>query len=232
MELDTVVKVVAAFYRLVGTDSGDQSLIEQGETIDDVVYLNLTQGCRKAQRWMIQNGSGDWRKRTSSVLTFTGTDALDGGRKVTLPSDFLRAYGNFRRSALVQANGDRWGTEIVEYDDNMKGDLYYIRGRELWVTRIANLPTSGVFLDYHYIHPLWEANLDDADIDFPMEARHLIVAYAAESAMDDNWLPGGVELEGKINRAVKKRESEARQIARPTKQPRRFKKPWRFGNRW
>ncbi len=231
MEYDTVVKVVAGFYRIVGTLSDGQELVEQGEAIDDIAYLNITRGCRKAQRWMIQNGFGGWRKRTPSALVFTGTDAADGGRKSVVPADFLRAYGNYRRSALVEANGDRWGEEITEQEDHKKGDIYYFRGHELWLGRVASPPT-GLLLDYHYLHPVWDNDLLDADIDFPLEARPLIVAMAAETAMDDNWLPGGRELEMKIGRAVSRAQSEARQIARPTKQARQFMKVRRFGNRW
>ena len=55
-ELTTVAQFVDAFYRLVGTDTGDQSLTEQGESADDVAYINLTKGCRSAQRWMIRMG--------------------------------------------------------------------------------------------------------------------------------------------------------------------------------
>lgn len=231
MEYDTVVKILQGFFRLIGTVSAGQELVEQGEDPDDIAYLNITRGCRKAQRWMIQNGFGGWRKRSATVLSFTGTDAADGGVMTDTPADFLRAYGDQRRSALTRANGDRWGELITEQEDHKKGDLYYFRGHELWLGRTASPPTN-LFLDYHYKHPAWDENLQDADIDFPMEARYLIVAMAAETAMDDNWLPGGRELEGKIDRAVKKAQNEARHIARPTKQPRQFQKVIRFGNRW
>jgi hypothetical protein len=230
MDLTTVEEHLQAWYRLVASVSGDQSLEEQDEATDEVGYINLTRGCRLAQRSMIRMGFGGWRKR-SSALVFTGSDAADGGRFVALPSDFLRAYGNQRRSALVEANGDRWGQQINEEDDHLKGDLYYIRGEELWVARTAKLPTT-FFLDYHFKHPVWEANLDDGDIDFPLEARALIPAQAAYTAMHDNWLPGGRELESKIERAVKLAEKEARYIVRSTKQPRQFRKVQRFGNRW
>lgn len=232
MEYDTVVKILAGFFRLVGTVSSGQELTEQGEDQDDIAYLNITRGCRKAQRWMLQNGFGGWRKRTATVLSFSGSDSVDGGRFTTLPSDFLRAYGDHRRSCLTEANGDRWGEEITEQEDHKKGDLFYFRGHELWLSRVASPPTN-LYLDYHFIHPAWDDALQAGDgIDFPMEARYLIVAMAAETAMDDNWLPGGQELEGKIGRAVKRAQNEARHIARPTKQPRQFQKVRRFGNRW
>lgn len=230
-EFTTVEHHVDAWYRLVGSVANDQSLIEQGEDPDDVVYLNLTRGCRRAQRYMLRLGFGGWRKRTSA-LTFTGSDNLDGGVMVTaLPSDFLRAYGDERRSALTRPNGDRWGFQVNERDDHLKGDTYYFRGHELWLGRTASPPTT-LFLDYHYQHPIWDSQLQDGDIDFPLEARPLIPAEAAFVAMSDNWLPGGRELEQKIDRAVKVAQEEARHIARPTKQPRQFMKVRRFGNRW
>lgn len=230
MELDTVLKHRQAWYRLVGTESGDQSLEEQDEATEEVAYLALTRGCRAAQRHMIRNGYGGWRKR-SSALTFTGTDSADGGRKVALPSDCLRIYGNRRRSALVEANGDRWGREIDEEEDHLRGNYYYVRGEELWLGRTAT-PPSTMFLDFHYIHPEWNSSLADGDIDFPMEARPLIVATAATVAKDDNWLPGGIELEAKIDRALLRAQEEARDISRRSKQPRTFRKPVRIGNRW
>lgn len=226
-DLDTVAEIVDAWYRLVASESGDQALEDQGEAVDDVAYINLTRGCRRAQRWMIRNGYQGWRKR-SAALSFTGTDAADGGRKITLPTDFLRAYGNERRSALTQANGDRWGVQIEAEMDHMKGDHYYMRGEELWVTRSAELPTT-LYLDYHYRHPEWH---DSVTIDFPLEARSLISAEAAYTAMHDNWIPGGRDLEQKIARAMLTAQEEARHIVRSTKQPRTFNKVRRFGNRW
>lgn len=231
MDLTTVEEHLEAWYRLVGSVSGDQALEEQSEDTDEVGYINLTRGCRRAQRSMIRMGFGGWRKR-SAALVFTGSDAVDGGVKTVLPSDFLRAYGNDRRSALTEANGNRWGSRIDEMDDHLKGDLYYIRGEELWLARTASPPTT-VFLDYHFQHPAWDSSLQaGTGIDFPLEARALIVAQAAYTAMHDNWLPGGAELETKIDRALKVAETEARYISRPDKQARQFRKVRRFGNRW
>ncbi len=228
MELDTVAKIVSAFYRLVGSVTADQSLTEQGESADDVAYLNLTRGSRSAQRWMLDVGFGGWRQR-SSALAFTGSDDVDGGRYVTtMPTDFLRAYGSNRRSGMVEANGDRWGTEILEAQDHLWGDHYYFVGQVLWLARTASPPTV-VYLDYHYTHPAWTSGVA---IDFPMEARHLIPAYAAGHAVMDNWVSGGDEMEGRVSRALKAAQSEARSVARPTKSTRKFKRPTRISNRW
>ncbi len=228
MELDTVALILEAWYRLVGSETGDMDLEEQGEDADEVGYINLTRGCRRAQRWMIRMGYGGWRKR-SSALAWSGADGTDGGRYVTtMPTDFLRAYGNMRRSALVEAGGDRWGTEILEDHDHLKGDHYYLKGGVLWLTRTARIPTT-VYLDYHYLHPKWESGVS---IDFPIEARHLIVAEAAKSASQDNWFPGGKEMRDNIDDALRDARTEARYIARPTKQIRQFRRPLRIANRW
>ena len=227
MELDTPAKVVAAWYRLVGSLSSDGALTEQGEATDDVVYTYLTRGCRNAQRWMLKMGYGGWRKRTTA-LTWSGSDAADGGRYATLPSDFLRSYGNQRVSALREADGDQWGQEVKEEEDQLRGDYYYIRGEQLWLGRDASPPTS-LFLDYHYKHPLWSST---TTIDFPMDARALIVAEAAVAAMAENWLPGDSAMERKIEIALMRAREEAREIVRVTKGPRTLRKPYRAGNHW
>jgi hypothetical protein len=227
MELDSHEKIRQALYRLVGTDSSDPYLSEQGESANEVVDILLTRGCRNAQRWMLDMGYGGWRKR-SDALSWSGSDSTTGGRYDDVPSDFLRAYGSQRRSALVRANGDRWGSEINPKDDDSKGDFYYIRGDEIWITRNAQPPAT-LYLDYHYLHPKWEGAFT---IDFPMDARYLIVAEAANVGKEENWLPGGREMEQKIERALFRAREEARHIARSTKNPRQFQKLTRFGNHW
>ena len=97
MDLTTVAEHLEAWYRLVGSTSGDQALEEQNEATDEVGYINLTRGCRRAQRYMIRMGFGGWRK-DSAALVFSGSDATTGGVFTALPADFLRAYGNDRRS--------------------------------------------------------------------------------------------------------------------------------------
>jgi hypothetical protein len=65
-----------------------------------------------------------------------------------------------------------------------------------------------------------------------MDARYLIVAEAANVGKEENWLPGGREMEQKIERALFRAREEARHIARSTKNPRQFQKLTRFGNHW
>ena len=227
MELDTPASVKQAWFRLVGTVSDDGALTEQGESVDDVAYTYLTRGCRNAQRHMLRMGYGGWRKR-SSALVFSGTDASDGGSYATLPADFLRSVGNKRMSALREANGDAWGQEVSPDDDRQEGNGYYFRGEQLWLCRRAS-PPSTLYLDYHYTHPVFSSSVT---IDFPMDARPLIVAEAANVAKEDNWLPGGPDMEGKIERALMRAREEARDIVRATKGPRTFRKVQRFGTRY
>lgn len=227
MDLDTVEKVRWAFYRLCGTNADDGALTEQGETENDVAYLFLTRGTRSAQRWMLKMGYGGWRQR-SAALSFSGTDADDGGRYVALPTDFLRTYGSPRFSALRQANGDGWGQEVPPEQGVVTGDFYYVRGEQLWLSRNAQ-PPSPLYLDYHFRHPVWS---DTVTMDFPLEARALMVAEAANVAKEENWLLGGADMERKIERALARAREEARDIARPTKAPRTMRRPVRFGNHW
>ena len=227
MELTTEARILLAFYRLLGEESGDLQLVAQGEGDDDVAYLALTRGARQAQRWMLDMGYGGWRQR-SSALSWSGTDSTTGGTYSALPTDWLKLYGNFRRSALVEANGDRWGQEINPEDDHLKGNLYYVRGEQIWLARTASPPTT-LYVDYHYKHPTFASGIT---VDFPMDARSLIVGEAGVAAMDENWLLGGPEMEAKILAFLERAREQARHIARATKQPRQMRKPLRVGNRY
>ena len=226
-DLDTVAKLLNYFYRLTGEESGDPDMETNSEATDEVGYTCLTMGCRAAQRWMISMHYGGWRKR-SSAITWLGTDDTTGGRYAAVPDDFLRAYGSARRSAMTEANGDRWGKELNPEMAEQWGQFYYFEGEVLWITRKAT-PPSPIYLDYHYRHPVWTSVVA---IDFPLEARSLIPAFAASIGMEENWLPGGPELEYKIERSLGKAKERARDIARATKSPRTFRSPYRAANRW
>lgn len=230
MELSTVEEIRWAFYRLVGTDAEDTALTDQGEAENDIAYLYLTRGCRNAQRYMLKHGYSGWRAR-SAALSFSGSDAADGGRYVSLPTDFLRAAGNQKVSCLRAANGDPWGQEVDDRDELARGDAFYFRGDELWIARTANLPST-LYLHYHYQHPAWSGELADADIDFPIDARALIVAEAANVAKEEEWLVGGADLEQKIERNLVRAREEARDVVRLTRQPRMFGKVKRVGRHW
>lgn len=228
MELSTVALILPAFYRLVGSESGDAALTANGEGDDDVALQFLTLGVHEAQRWMLKCGYDGWRTR-SSALAFTGSDDTAGGRKATLPTNFLRAYGDEKKSALREANGDPWGQEVNADDELLHGDSFYFRGEtELWLGRGASPPAT-LYLEYHYKHPTITAIVT---LDFPMDARWLIVAEAANAAKEENWLPGGKELELKIERALQRARERARDQSRPSKQIRRMRPSVRHGSNW
>lgn len=235
MELDTVAKHLRAFYRLTWTTAADDALLQVGDAQDDIAYTFLTIGSRNAQRWLLNCGWVGWRKR-SPALTFSGDDATDGGRRTSVPSDFLRAYtvrdDHGRYSALVEPDGQRWAAEIAAPEASYReGDYYYFRhgtaGEELWLARKAVPPTT-LYLDYHYLHPAWSGAVT---IDFPLEQRYLIVAEAADAAKEEGWLPGGPELEAKIGRRVAQARQAAASFARRSRRPRELLGPPRFGNR-
>lgn len=228
VDLDSAEKVYDTFYRLLGTDKDDPELTRLGEASNEVADIYLTRGVRRAQRWMLDCGYWGWKKR-SAALTWTGTDSADGGQSTTVPTDFLRAAGNERESCLTEANGNRWGQQILPGERDLQGDYFYFQGDKLWLARTAAPPTT-VYLEFFYRHPVWSASVT---IDFPLEARGLIPAEAANLAKEENWLPGGPEMRVDIERAVSRARDEARHIARLTKEPRRMRRPYyRAGNRW
>lgn len=230
MLLDTVAKCRNAFLRLVGTDDADPALTDLGEATTEVVDLYLTAGSRDAQRWMLSVGYDGWWRRSSAITSWTGSDSADGGRYTTLPSDFLRLRGNSRTSALVEADGDRWGSLIDSEENYRKGNYYYLKGTQLWLARTAS-PPSTVYIEHHYQHPSW-TGLADANIDFPLEVRPLVISEAANAAKEENWLPGGQEMEAKIERRLARDRQKARDFARQVKGPRMWRKVLRVGNRW
>jgi hypothetical protein len=229
MELTTASQFVAGFFRLLGSEASDDALVAHGEAVDDVVYGFLTRGCRSAQRTMLKLGYQGWRKR-SAALAWSGTDDADGGRYSALPSDFLRTCGSKRMSALREADGDGWGQEVDAGEgEQAKGNGYYVLGGNLWLCRRASPPAT-LYLAYHYTHPLWSAAL--TTVDFPVDARSLIIAEAANVAKEENWEVIGPEGAQKIERNLMRAKEEARDVARATKSPRTLKKTLRMGSRY
>lgn len=231
MELSTPTRCLQAFYRLVGSESDDDDLVERGEAADEVAYTFLTRGFRRAQHFLLDAGLKGWRTR-SSALTWSGTDAVDGGRYSALPADFLRADGDRSgRSALVEADGTAWGQEVSAQDDGRQGDYYYLTATQVWLARTASPPTT-LYLRYVKKHPAFSGSMADADLILPVDCNALGVAYAAAFAREDSWLPGGVEMEAKIERAVTSAQAEARGFARTSREPQTFQAPKRHGHRW
>lgn len=229
MELDTIAKHNAAFYRLVGTTSADDALVENSEAAGDVAYLYLTRGYRACQRWLIDHGMSDRWRSTSAALTWT--PVTEGTQYTALPTRFLRLDGDRRRSALVETNGDPWGCEVDTRQDRSEGNYYFLQNERLYLTRSAQ-PPSTLYLRYFASHAALSAATGSSDFDMPMEARPLAVALAARAAAVESWLPGGPEMVAKIDLAVRLGKEEAKEVARRTRAPREFQRAPRYGNHW
>jgi hypothetical protein len=226
-----------ALYRLWGLTSSDDALTEQGEASGDLIALYLTRGYRTTQRWAVDQGHAQsrWRKRSSAITSWPGTDAADGGRYVNLATgsgaiatDFLRLDGDQKtRSALVQANGDAWGSEIEADQDFAKGNYYYLKDDQLWLARGAS-PPSTLYLRYYYQHPAITSAT--TSFDMPVDARWLCVCEAAIAGTLDGWGVDGAVL--RIETARKLAREEARRVLRRTREPRKFRMPQMYGTRW
>lgn len=223
-DLTSVALILRTFYRLVGSSSSDPSLVANGEAADEVAYGLLTRGCRNAQQWMLDNGYSGWQVR-SSALSWSGGDDTVGGRYSALPSDFLRAFGDKKVSALEEADGKRWGQQTEDENDWWEGDYWYLREEELWITKRAQ-PPSTLYLRYHHRHPVWSAG---TTIDFPLLGRPLIPAEAAFLATGEEWFVGDA---GQVMGARNAARDEVRRHMRRTHEPRQLKRPSRYGNRW
>jgi hypothetical protein len=225
--LDTVAEYRAAWYRLVGTTSADAALAENSETTNAVCDLHLTHGIREAQQFLVSHGmSWRWKKRSSAITSWSGTDAADGGRYTSLPTDFLRLDATDSRSALVEADGTPWGTYVtLEYGQRQRGNLYYLKNGQLWLSKGAAPPAS-VYIDYVFAHPEFTGAVT---LDFPVDAAGLAIAYAAEDALGSAWFPHA-QNEARIIRNVEKWQRQASRVARRDRNPRRFRGPRVVGN--
>lgn len=209
-----------AFFRLTGTSSDNPALTEHDADTLETVYQFLQYGAWDAQAWLIDCGLADRWVSVSSALSWSGADSTDGGRYCSLPSDFLRAIGDDYRSCLREANGNRWGSQCDFRDRWGAGpNRYWFQDEQVWIT-YGSSPPSPLYLDYH--EKL--ATLADATtVDFPSEHRPLIVAYGADRAMSDAWLPGDLEMQAKITSNLAKLKKEAWRRIRRTSGPRKLK---------
>lgn len=234
--LSTVADCLQMFYRMVSTTTSDDALVENGEVADETAYLALTHGFEAAQRFMIARGMTErWRTRSQPIVTWTGTDAVDGGRYVVLSSviaagkPFLRFAGlpeNSNQGSFVEASGARWGYEVGPDLEYIEGDVYFLRGEQLWIGRGATPPAT-LYLEYQYRHPEIVAA---GTLDFPEDARGLAVAYAARFASMEGWFPRSDP--DKLERNVQLWEDAARGVARRTRGPRRMTAPRVIGHRF
>jgi len=218
--LTNLASLQRAFYRLTDTASDDDSLIEHDSTTLEAVNQFLQYGANDAQDYLMDCGLSDrWVKQQGPITSWSGSDSADGGRYVSLSSDFFRLSGDDYTSALREADGTRWG-QLMDFRDRfrVRGNRYWLQNEQLWIARGANPPTS-LIMDYHFRLP----TLSSGTVDFPTEDRPLIVAYAAKRAMEDSWLPGGPEMEQKISRKVDTCEKRAFRRSRRSRMQRKLR---------
>lgn len=213
-----------AFFRLTATSSTNPALIEHdGALTLEAVYQFLQYGAWDAQEWLMDCGLLNRWVTTSSTLSFSGSDATDGGKYVALPGDFLRLAGDEYDSALRSPNGTRWG-QLIDFKDRrtVSRNCYWLQSTtsnvwRLWVTP-GSSPPSDLVADYHH---MLATLADSTTVEFPSKDRALIVAFAADRAMSDAWLPGDAEMQAKIAANLMKQKREAERRVRQSHGPKR-----------
>jgi hypothetical protein len=212
--------LVRAFFRLVASSSDNPAMTEHDSDTLEAVYQFLQYGAWDAQAWLLDCGLADRWVSVSSALTWSGSDSADGGRYAALPADFLRAIGDDNRSCLRVPGSDVWGSQ-VDFRDRWTGgsNRYWFQDEYLWISK-GSAPLSGLCLDYHEQLATLE---DSTTVDFPSAHRALIVAYAADRAATDAWLPGDLEMQAKILSNLTKLKKESYRRVRRTSGPRKLK---------
>ena len=218
--LTNLASLQRAFYRLTDTAADDDSLIEHDDSTLETVNQFLQYGLNDAQDYLMDCGLSDrWVSQATAITSWSGTESDDGGRYKARESDFFRLAGDDMTSALRKIDGTRWGN-LVDFRDRfrVRGNRYWLQSTNLWIARGANPPASLIY-DYHHRLP----TLSSGTVDFPSEDRPLIVAYAAERAMEDSWLPGGPEMEAKIRNKVRTCEQRAFRRSRRSRTQRKLR---------
>ena len=227
--LTDLASMQRAFYRRTDTESGDDALIEHDDTTLEAVNQFLQYGLNDAQDYLMDCGLSDrWVSVATAITSWSGSDTEDGGRFKDLESDFFRFAGDDKTSALREIDGTRWGVLVDARDRfRVRGNKYYLLNEQLWLARAASPPTSLIY-DYH----ARIATLSSSTVDFPSEDRPLIVAYAAERAMNDSWLPGDKEMEMKIANNVRACKASAFRRTRRSRKQRRLRPTPILGTHW
>ena len=221
------------FHRLTNTDATDDDMIEHDSSTLEGAYQLLQSGLEDAQLYLMDQGLGDVWAKTTSTLSFTGTDP---DKHVDLPADFLRLDGDQWNSALVKANGTRWGQEInLSGTNRRRGKYYYIKGYDgstgllrIYVTRDSGVP-SGLTANYFYRLP---ALADSTTVDFPQDDRPLITAFAAVRASFQAWYSGGIEGIQRLDRNLMFHKAQAVRRSRHSRQPKQATPYPMTGDHW
>lgn len=216
-------------YRLLNTEAGDDDLTQHDDasiTLEGLL-IGIQVGIDDAQEYLLAQGLSGWWVDRTAAITWSGSDD-SVGRYVALPSDFRRLAGDLNVSALVKADETRWG-QFVEWEDRFRtGPGYYFRDGKLYLLRKANPPDT---LYLEYVRRLTVPSNDTTQFsEFPRWALPLIPAFAAVYLMDESFLPGGPELEAKIERRLHTRKTRAAAQLRLHQGPRRIKRAPILGN--
>lgn len=224
-----------ALLRLLAMSTSDGTLAEHETTAGDTLNHLIQHGTWEAQSYYLNHVDPErWRKR-SSAITWSGTEAADGGRYVALAGDFLRLYGTKERSALVEADGTRWGYLIDALDRyEYLGDYYYIDAtavgvERLWIAKSATPPTS-LYYEYTYRHPTFSDDTTAAE--FPLQHVPLVVAFAAEYAMHHPFFPGDDGVAAKVAANLEYWKRTVAVAGRRSREPRKAKSGRTIGSRW
>jgi hypothetical protein len=197
IELEAAADLRNAFFRMLNISAQDFALVEHDS---DSAYQFIQLGLWDAQRYVIEHvDAGRWVS-TTATITWLGSDTTDG-KYFAQPADFLMFAGSDdpEFSALRgAADGAYWG-QLIKWQERFRYKLapcYYPLNERIYKT-IGAEPPSGLVMDYHHRHATLDPTItDDEDpdyvaIDFPLQWRQLIVAFAATNATAESWLPGG-----------------------------------------
>lgn len=233
--LDNRAELRRELLRLIAMSTSDGSLGEHEATSGDTLNHLIQHGTWEAQNYYLNHVDPNrWRTR-SSAITWSGADSTDGGRYVALASNFLRLYGDKEKSALVEADGTRWGTLIEPTERyEVRGAFYWIDAttsgvERLWIARDADPPAT-VYYEYTYRHPTFSD--DSTAAEFPLQHCPLIVAFAAEYAMLHALFPGSDELASKVERNLAFWKAQVFVAGRRSREPRKAKSGRVIGTRW
>lgn len=224
--LDSRAALLRQFYHHLGTSASDGALTEHDSVTLEQALRHLQFGLWNAQSHLIDCGKGDrWRTTSDALATWSGAEATDGGRYVSLADGgyftrFLRLAGDDSNSALREPDGTRWGTEILERDRfERRGNYYYLLGDDqLWLARGA-APSTTLIADYYQRHAVLE---EATVIDFPVELAPLISLEAADLALADNFVAVDNEQRGEIRNGLKNWRARAGK-SRRSRTPKRMR---------
>lgn len=227
MALTDRASLLREFYRITGTSGSDRAAVVHDSGTLEGLYNFLQHGAWDAQLYLIQIGEAA-RWLTTSTLTSSWTDGTVG-YYTALPADFLRLAGDEQQGALHYPNGRRWG-KLIEFRDRLSAGVncYWIQEENLWKS-IGSGPPTDLKISYH---ERLATLADSTTVDFPIEHRPLIPAFAAERALYQAWFPLDDNGKATVMANLKSLKRKARSQSRRTMQPRTIRRPATVGRWW